>query len=319
MRLDKKAIPGFFAALFLVSCAIAAAGSKPLANVNGTELVQADFNEALNEVIPAASFHGGVSPETLAKYRSQVIEKMIDKELLYQEARKEGLKVPRGWVKEEKKKTIARLGGEKIFRIALKQNGLTEDQYDRQLERQYLSQELVKEQVDNKAAVTNAEAMEYYEKDKKYYFRPESVNMKEIFLSVDPSSPSDKGKKKKLALELLEKLNKGGDFGDIAWKYSEDKYRVMSGDFGVVHKGMLDPDLEKAVFAMKAGETKLLESIYGYHIVRVESKNPPTQMPFKDVVERIKRELAEKRHEELMAALVKKAREGAKIEILEKK
>ena len=56
-------------------------------------LTEADLEAALNEIMPAGVFHGGFSSEKRATYRPQAFEKMIEKELFYQEAVKKGLKV----------------------------------------------------------------------------------------------------------------------------------------------------------------------------------------------------------------------------------
>ena len=66
----------------------AAALPKPVAKVNDTVLTEADLEAALNEIMPAGVFHGGFSSEKRATYRPQAFEKMIDKELFYQEALK---------------------------------------------------------------------------------------------------------------------------------------------------------------------------------------------------------------------------------------
>ena len=80
-------------ALSLLWSIPAGAFPKPVARVNGTVLTEADLEAALNEIMPAGVFHGGFSSEKRATYRPQAFEKMIEKELFYQEAVKKGLKV----------------------------------------------------------------------------------------------------------------------------------------------------------------------------------------------------------------------------------
>jgi len=66
---------------------------KPVAKVNGTVLTEADLEEALNEIMPAGVFHGGFSSEKRMFHMPEAIEKMIDKELFYQEAVKKGIEI----------------------------------------------------------------------------------------------------------------------------------------------------------------------------------------------------------------------------------
>ena len=102
----------------------------------------------------------------------------------------------------------------------------------------------------------------------------------------------------------------------IAWDYSDGPYRVKGGDLGLVHKGRLEPDLEKEAFQLKPGQlSNIIETRYGYHVVRVEEIKAPEQLGLEDVSKRIKEELTEKKEKRLRKALVEKLRAHAHIEV----
>ena len=102
----------------------------------------------------------------------------------------------------------------------------------------------------------------------------------------------------------------------IAWDYSDGSYRVKGGDLGLVHKGRLDPDLEKEVFQLEPHQlSNIIETRYGYHVVRVEEIKAPEQLTLEDVSQRIQEELTEKKEKRLRESLVEKLRAQAHIEI----
>lgn len=292
---------------------------KAIAKANGVKLKKADFDDAMNEIVPAAIFHGGISLEKLEKYRPQAIEKMIEKELLFQLAKAKGMALPEKWLKEQKEKTIEKMGGRRAFEKALKKAKQTEKEFWRRGEKKYLVKLLLKKEVEDKAVVPDEEARDYYERNVKSFLRPASRHVKHILISVSPTaSVEEKNEKRELAREVLEKAKRGEDFAKLAWDYSDDPYKVKGGDLGLVHEGRLDPALEEVVFSLGEGElTHVVETIYGYHIAKVERVNRQEQISFEAVRVKIKRELEDDRKETLKDELVKKAKEGAKIEVFD--
>jgi len=294
----------------------AGAFPKPVAKVNGAVLIEADLEQALNEIMPAGVFHGGFSSEKRAKYRPEAFEKMIDKELYYQEAVKIGLKIDEEIIKAEREKTIKRLGGEKKFKVALKNADLTDEQYLEKLQKKHLVKRLIVLEVKDKARTSDEEVKAYYEANKKKFMRPEARRLVHILISVKPEASAEERKLKKArAQEVIDKIKAGQDISAVAWEYSDGPYRVKGGDMGLVHRGRLSPTFEKEVFQLEPGRLSgIIETIYGYHVVRVEEVKPQEQMRLEDVYQSIEKELTEKKEKELQEALTARLREHAQIE-----
>ena len=295
----------------------AAALPQPVAKVNDTVLTEADLQQALNEIMPAGVFHGGFSSEKRATYRPQAFEKMIEKELFYQEAVKIGLKVDEEILKAEREKTIKRLGGKKKFKTALKKVGLSDKQYREKLKKKHLVKRLIVVEVKEKAQVNDEEVKAYYEKNKKKFMRPEARQLTHILISVKPSANVEERKLKRArAQEVIDKIKAGEDMSTVAWDYSDDPYRVKSGDYGLVHKGRLYPDLEKEVFLIEPGRlSEIIETIHGYHVFRVEAVKAPEQLSLEDVYEKVQKELTEKNEEQIREALTARLKAAARIEV----
>ena len=295
----------------------ASAVSKPVAKVNGTVLTEADLEEALNEIMPAGVFHGGFSSKKRLQRRPQAFEKMIEKELFYQEAVKQGIEVDEQVIKAERDKTIKRLGGEKQFKAALKNAGLTDAQYQQKLRKKHLVKRLITVEVKDKAQATDEEVKVYYEKNKEKFMRPEARRITHILISVKANATlQEREAKRAKAQEVIDKIEAGEDISVVAWDYSDGPYRVKGGDMGLVHQGRLYPPLEKEVFQLESGRLSgIIETIYGYHIVRVEEVRPTEQLSLKDVYPKVQKELTEKKEKQLQEALTARLRENANIEV----
>lgn len=87
-------------------------------------------------------------------------------------------------------------------------------------------------------------------------------------------TPENKDSAKAEAEKVLKQLRSGGDFADLAAIHSEDKSNsAQGGDLGYFGKGMMVPEFEKAAFAANVGDiTNLVETQFGYHIIKVEDK-----------------------------------------------
>lgn len=290
---------------------------KPVANVNGMELVEYNLQVSLNEIMPAGVFHGGFSNTKREKYRSRAIEKMINKELLYQETLKRGMKPDSEAVDKIRGNLIRKTGGYKQYEQLLKKNGLTDSQYLRTLKKKELSKKILMIEVEDKAKVTDGEASEYYKKNKEKFMRPKSIRLRHILISVNPAAPvSEKNKQKDKAEKLYARIKAGEDMAALASENSQDRYRIKGGDYGYIHLGRLDPDLEKHIVTLKTNIlSKVIETRFGYHIARIEDIRPPSQLSFEQVSGKIKKQLSEARKKDLEKALISDLRENAEITI----
>lgn len=303
--------------MFPVSVNAVDTAHNQVAMVNDTVLTEADLQEALNEIIPAGVFHGGFSAEKRMEYRPQAFEKMVEKELFYQEAVGKGLQIDRTLIETRRDNTIKRLGGMKRFEAALKKSGISDQQYQNKLMKEQLIEALITSEIVSKALVTEAEAAEYYQTNKSKFMRPEARKIRQIQISVAPNAPAEEWVQKRLkAQEVVDKIESGEDMAAVAWEYSEDKYRVKGGDLGLVHRGRLDPALEDEIFKLEKDQLSgVIETIHGYHVVRVEEVRPAEQLSLDDISTKVSNELRKEKEAQLRTELIRRLRDEARIEI----
>ena len=292
---------------------------KIVAVVNDVPLKETQLQGVMNEMLPRTFYHRTVTPEKIAEIRKKALDELIKRELYYQEAKRTGLRVERSEINEGLETIKKRFKSKKEYREALKQAGISEDDLRKDIERNLLIQKFYQKEVIDKSMVSDEYLKDYYEKNKKDFLRPEAVHIRHILIKVDPSSSSEeKNKKKETAQDILKRLRSGEDFAELAYKYSDDDWRVKGGDLGLLHRGRLLPELEEAAFKMKPGEiSDLIETIYGYHIIKLEEKLPPTQFSFEEIKDKLRKEIEEKRRKDIEDHLLKSLKEKAKVEVRE--
>lgn len=293
------------------------ARNEIVVSVNGVGISEAEVQMAIDVLIPRSLFHRTVTSEKREQFRKPAIDSLIERELLYHEAKRLGLSIKKAEIKEVFNKSKESFKKKKDFNDALKKQGLTEESYKKLIEKELLVKRFLKQEVEDKAGVGEEDLEKYYNENKKRFFAAERIKLLEMSVTVPATATKEEREnKKKKAEELLNRLKAGEDFSEVAYNYSEDDYRVKGGDLGWVHKGRLEPGIEDAALKLKIGEISgLIETIYGYHIVKLEEKKPAEQLSFSEVKDSLKKELETKKHKELKETLINALKEKAVIKI----
>jgi len=134
--------------------------------------------------------------------------------------------------------------------------------------------------VASQVQVTNGDLLSYYRDHEEQYRVPEQVNVRHILIKTPTPGPDGKvdpnavKAAEKKAEDVLAQLKAGGDFAALAKKYSDDTASAQNGgSLGWIERGRTVPEFEKAAFSLKKGETSgLVQSTYGFHIIRVDDK-----------------------------------------------
>ena len=116
--------------------------------------------------------------------------------------------------------------------------------------------------------------------------------------------------------KILVELKAGKDFTEAAKEYSEDISASIGGDVGFVIKGQMVPEFEKAAYRLKEGEiSDVVETEYGYHIIKAEKIQKGRTLPFKEVEVEIKNTLVSRKQKSAYKDWIGELRESAFIEI----
>jgi len=182
----------------------------------------------------------------------------------------------------------------------------------------YIAIEYLKKEVANKVEVSEEDIKAYYESHKDEFKTPEMVRSRHILIKTDPSaSDSDKKKAREKAEEILKKIKAGEDFAKLASDVSDDTgSKTKGGELGFFTKGRMVKPFEDAAFSLKPGEVSgIVETQFGYHIIKVEEKKEPGMEPFDTAKEKIKQKLLQERTKAKVTEFLEKAMKEANIEV----
>jgi peptidyl-prolyl cis-trans isomerase D len=103
---------------------------------------------------------------------------------------------------------------------------------------------------------------------------PDRVRVRHILIKTQGKPKEEAPILRAKAEQILTQLKAGGNFAELAKKYSEDPGSAeKGGELGWVTHGQMVPSFEKACFSLKPGELSgIVDTEYGYHIVQVEEK-----------------------------------------------
>jgi peptidyl-prolyl cis-trans isomerase D len=159
---------------------------------------------------------------------------------------------------------------------------------------------------------TDEEIRTYYEAHENEFKRPEEVRARHILLKADASMPNEKREEiRARANEILAKARaEGADFAALAKEYSEDVTKDSGGDLGFFGRGVMTENFEQAAFSLEPGAVSdVVETPFGFHIVRVEEKRPAGVQSIEDARQDIIEKVRTRRSREVALAKVEEAHE----------
>jgi peptidyl-prolyl cis-trans isomerase SurA len=241
------------------------------------------------------------------------LEKLIDFRLEIQDAERIGLQVGPDEVKDAIENIKKKYGmNDAAFEEMLKKEGLSIDEYKKQLSEQILVRQYLNRQVKNKIFISDEEVKKYIEENKDNIIDTEAYKLRQIFFRRPKDENEAKLLEGKIAA-LAEKVKAGEDFEAIARSMSEDATAKTGGDLGYVKKSLLAKEFLTVLELMKPGDiSKPFWTQQGMHIIKLEGKTEARNT--NQIREDVKNQLEEKQFMERYKALIKNLREKSHIE-----
>ena len=184
------------------------------------------------------------------------------------------------------------------FQAALAQAGQDFNQVKDEISKGLLYSKVVKAQWAGKGDATEAEAKSHFEENKADYSTPEQVRASHILIPPDPNGDPNEAKKEALAKiqDLLKQVKEGADFAELAKANSTCRSSMDGGDLNFFGRKAMAKPFEDVAFALKIGEiSDVVETQYGYHIIKVTDRKDATDPTFEDVKDKIIAELTQQK------------------------
>ena len=199
----------------------------------------------------------------------------------------------------------------------LKSEGRSVESYKNHIRDQILLSKVVRFELGSRVSISERKIAKYYHNNQKDFWDPGKARVRHILILTEKELSADKKKEKYFqAKEILGEVKRGKDFADAAKEYSEDISASEGGDVGFVEKGKMVPEFEKAVYSLKEGAiSDIVETEYGYHIIKVEEVLAGRTLPLKDVKNKIEFILSNKKQKLAYDEWMSELRKSAFIEI----
>jgi peptidyl-prolyl cis-trans isomerase C len=290
---------------------------EKVAVVNGTVITRGELDQELQVVKKRLGRAGkAMGDPQLSQLEPQVLESLIGRELLFQEARDAGILIKDETVDSQLATLKKRFPDEAAFKHAMEQMHLSEQEVRQQIRRGMTIQQWIEGKFVKTVSLPEKDVKNYYDAHPKMFQRPEEVRASHILIKVDAKADEKtKSKARKEIEEIRGKLLKGEDFAKLAKKYSQGPSAAKGGDLGFFRRGQMVPPFEKAAFALKSGEVSgIVVTRFGYHVIKVTDRKPAKTFSYPEVKKKLTEYLKERKVSEAIDGHVEALKKRAKVE-----
>lgn len=255
------------------------------------------------------------NPKAYKQLRQAALDTLIDKELLWQESRKRGVKIDEQTVRDQVEQTRTAIGGTDKFFQRLQDAGFDEASFaeytHRELAAQRMFAELTKVQAPDEQTVRA-----FFEEHRAEMGAPEQVQARHILIKVAGDADAATVEAARLRLMQMRAAIAGGQtFASVAQSGSEDVTASQGGDLGYFARGQMVPAFEAAAFALKPGElSEAVRTPFGWHLIFVENHREAADVPEEQGLETVRAYLARQQQTQARRQVLAQLRAENRIE-----
>lgn len=270
--------------------------NRIIARVNNEIITQRQFERKQEDLhTELAEHYSGAQLEAQYKQQSaDMLRSMIDEDLLVQKAKDDDINVETDLVKElDQIRADNHLDSLQDLQKAVESQGLIWEDYQDQIRRKLLMQQVIEREVGSRITPTREVAQKYFEAHQQDFASPPGVHLAEIKVSTDNRKPAEADQR---AQEALAELKSGAKWEDVLKKYSDDKSNGPMGDIGFFPQGVLKPAVASAIAKLDVNEySNVVDTAQGdfiYRVLEIRSGGVPK---FEDVEPRVDEALYQQR------------------------
>ena len=251
--------------------------------------------------------------------RRKVLDLLVDEKIAFEKIREMGIEVTPGEIDEaiERIKESNQLTQEGLI-AGLKKQEVSFESYREEIKRQLERNRLINYEVKSKIIIREEEIKDYYSNNKDKFSIIAEVHLATIFLKQeDPSNQEETVALLRKAEEIVLRLKKGEDFGEMAREFSQGPGAEDGGDLGLFKTAQLDPELLKVLKGMSTGDvTRPIIRQAGIQIVKLLEKQDSGVKPFEEVRDAIFEILYKEEIDKRYSSWIKGLREKAYTKII---
>jgi peptidyl-prolyl cis-trans isomerase C len=288
-----------------------------LARVNGEAVNKAEFDRAITAL--EARNGGPVPAEQRDRVVREVLDQIVSYKLLIQESRARKIAVEDTEVDERMKQIQAQFPTEDAFKQMLTSRKTTIDQVRADVRQDITVQKLIANAIQDKVTVKPEQVTDFYTKNPDQFKQPERVRASHILITVPKGADAAaKTAARTKAAGILKDVKAGKDFAALAKEHSQDPGSAQNGgDLGFFQTGQMVGPFNDVAFTLAPGQVSdLVETEFGFHIIKVAEKQTARTVPLDEVRPQVEQYLERMNREQQTDAFVNGLKTRGKIEIL---
>jgi peptidyl-prolyl cis-trans isomerase C len=288
-----------------------------LAHVNGEDVTKADFDRAVQALEARAG--GPIPPEQRDQVLRGVLDQLIGYRVLIQETRARNVTVPDADVDARIGQIQKQFPSEAEFTQMLAQRKLTLEQVKSDARLDMAIAKLIEGEIVAKVAVKPEQVTDFYAKNPDQFKQGESVRASHILISVPKGADAaTKAQAKTKAEQVLKDVKGGGDFAALAKQHSADPGSAANGgDLGFFQQGQMVGPFNDVAFSLAPGAiSDLVETDFGFHIIKVVEKKEGRTIPLEEVRPQVEQYLERVNRQQETETFVNGLKAKGKIEVL---
>ncbi len=288
--------------------------------VNGEDITKGQIAEEVARL--SRQLGGRTSPEQMGQMQGalnqQAGDNLISRILLQQKITEDGVTVSREEIDARMVEVKASFGSEADLTNRLAMMGMTVDMLEKEMETGLAVEKLIAQYAPTEEG-TDSEARAYYDGNSAQFQQPERVKASHILLKFEAT---DTDAMKTVAREeaegLVAQLGQGANFAELAGEHSACPSSQNGGDLGFFQRGQMVKPFEDVAFALEVGKTSgIVETQFGYHIIKVTDREDGRTVSFDEAKGNIKTMLDGQRKQEAMKTYTDELRTTADIQFKE--
>jgi len=285
--------------------------------VNGSIITEAEVDARLKPYLERAA--GRIDPNMIEQFkkrlRAQALDGVILERIMDEQVKNAGITVSDSDVNERITKLLTQQGMTMDgLKSLLTAQGQSFDEFLKEMKKGLAYEKFVDKQV-GPVEINDADALEYYKQNEEDYNTPEQVRASHILLKVAPTATEEEKAAAKAKIEkLLKEIKEGADFATLARENSDCPSKAKGGDLGFFERGAMVKPFEDAAFAMQPGQmSDVVETQFGYHIIKVTDRKSAGVTPFEKAKPDIIKTLQQVKKGELFRKYIAKLKAEAKV------
>ena len=314
-----QAIGAALTAFLIFLLPIHSAAQEPveqIATVNADVISRQDLDREMKLVALKLARQGRPVDDTLLKrYEGSIRETLIKRRLLLQQAQSKDIQVKSSQVAKALAEFKAAFKSADAYQSALKDMGFTAEMLESQIRDGLTIKTLIDNEVTHTLSLSDTQIRAYYDDNPSLFQRPEQVKASHILIAVQQGDDENQKAEALAAIQALKvRIDNGENFANLAMEHSACPSKAKGGDLGFFGKEQMVPPFSEAAFALEPGQvSNVVQTRFGYHLIRLTEKEEAQIMAFTDVKEAIATRLRQEQESKKIDAYLEKLKEHADI------